>query len=69
MQAFVQVSKISSDRGLCAHSKLKIKCMLQKFKFFKLQKVDDKILVCKISKNFLSKPYHIENAKTRGQIV
>ena len=31
------------------------------------QKADDKIFVCKFSKNIKSKLYHIENSKTRGQ--
>ena len=31
------------------------------------QKADDKIFVCKFSKTFWSKLYHIENSKIRGQ--
>ena len=38
-------------------------------KLFNYQKADDKILVCKFSKNVKSKLYHIKNSKTRGQIV
>ena len=30
---------------------------------------DDKIFICKFSKKFKSKLYHIENSKTRGQTV
>ena len=33
------------------------------------RKADDKIFVCKFSKNVKSKLYHIENSKTRGQTV
>ena len=33
------------------------------------RKADDKIFVCKFSKNVKSKLYHIENLKTRGQTV
>ena len=33
------------------------------------QKVDDKVFVCKLSKNVKSKLYYIENSKTRGQTV
>ena len=31
------------------------------------QKADDKIFICKFSKNVKSKLYHIENSGTRGQ--
>ena len=37
--------------------------------FFNYQKADNKIFVCKFSKNVKSKLYHIENSKTRGQTV
>ena len=33
------------------------------------QKADDKIFVCKFSKNVKSKLYYIENSATRGQTV
>ena len=33
------------------------------------QKADDKIFICKFSKNVKSKLYHIENSKTRRQTV
>ena len=33
------------------------------------QKADDKISVCKFSKKFKPKRYHMENSKTRDQIV
>ena len=36
---------------------------------FNYRKADDKIFVCKFSKNVKSKLYHIENSKTRGQTV
>ena len=36
---------------------------------FHYQKADDKVFVCKFSKNVKSKLYHIENSKTRVQIV
>ena len=32
-------------------------------------KADDKISICKFSKNVKSKLYHIEHSKTRGQTV
>ena len=37
--------------------------------FLTPQKADNKIFVCKFSKNVKSKLYHIENSKTRGQTV
>ena len=37
------------------------------FKPFNYQKADNKIFVCRFSKKFKSKLYHIENLKTRGQ--
>ena len=36
---------------------------------FQYQKADDKIFVCKFSKNVKTKLYHDENSKTRGQTV
>ena len=33
------------------------------------QTVDDKMFICKFSKNVKSKIYHTENSKTRGQTV
>ena len=36
---------------------------------FNYRKADDKIFVCKFSKNGKSKLYHTENSKTRGQTV
>ena len=36
---------------------------------FNYQKANDKIFVCKFSKNVNSKLYHIENSNTRGQTV
>ena len=38
-------------------------------KLFDYQTADDKISVCKFSKNVKPKLYHIENSKTRGQTV
>ena len=36
---------------------------------FNYQKADNKIFVCKFSKNVKSMLYHTENSKTRGQTV
>ena len=36
---------------------------------YNYQKADNKIFVCKFSKNIKSKLYHIENSKTRGQTI
>ena len=36
---------------------------------FLYQKADNKLFVCKFSKNVNSKLYHIENSKTRGLTV
>ena len=36
---------------------------------FNYQRAEDKIFVCKFSKNVESKLYHIENVETRGQIA
>ena len=36
---------------------------------FNYQKADNKIFVCKFSKNVKSKLHHTENSKTRGQTV
>ena len=33
------------------------------------KKADDKIFVCRFSKNVKPKLYHIENSKTKGQTV
>ena len=33
------------------------------------KKAEDKIFICKFSKNAKSKQYHIDNLKTRGQTV
>ena len=41
----------------------------EKVYLFNNQKADDKIFVCKFSKNVKSKLYYIENSKTRGQTV
>ena len=41
--------------------------LIHEFKIFKYQKADDKIFVCKFSKNVKSKLYYIENSKTREQ--
>ena len=39
------------------------------FNSFNYQKADDKIFVCKFSKNVMSKLNHFKNSKTRGQTV
>ena len=36
---------------------------------FNYQEADDKIFICKFSKNVKSKLYHTKNSKTRGQTV
>ena len=36
---------------------------------YNYQRADDKIFVCKFSKNVKSKLYHIQNSTTRGQTV
>ena len=48
----------------CSELKYQLSCSL-----FNYQKADNKMFVCKFSKNFKSKLYHIENSKTRGQTV
>ena len=48
------------------------KLLLQELCFallFSYQKADDKIFVCKFSKNAKSKLYHIETSRTRGKTV
>ena len=39
------------------------------FNILTTKKADDKIFVCKFSKNVKSKLYPIENSETRGQTV
>ena len=57
---------VNKERKFSCQKALRVLILIE---LLKRQRADDKILVCKISKNVSPKLYHTENSKNRGQIV